>query len=255
MGGHQISVATKTDFRSCVQRGWRDYPAHVRDSIFNRISFESALIRKHVTAGGVVADLGAGWGALCMALACQGHRPILIDDHSDGGYVDCDPRCDLIHELGIDVRRQCVTEVEFEPESLGGACCIAVLEHVHGSPREWLSGVVDALKPGGMLLLGGPNCCHILKRVRAVMGRTAWSDFDLWWDKLNFRGHVREPSAADYRRMITKLGLRPAGIYGRNFEGLMADSAGKRFACATFDGLLRMRPGLCSEIYVVGLKA
>ena len=243
------------EIRQLIEKGWVNYPAHIRSAVSERATFESALVSKSVRAGGTVADIGGGWGALCFALSARGYKTILVDDYSDAELDPKDPRWALHRQVGIEVRRRDVSrELIFERHSLDAITCIAVLEHMHHSPKAWLLQAVEALRPGGIVMIGGPNCVHILKRVRAVLGLTSWSPFSEWWDKPEFRSHVREPSARDYLQMLHDLGLRDAEIFGRNFEGRYSPSRLKRVGSVVFDYPMRVRPGLCSDLYAIGRK-
>lgn len=238
-----------------INEGWARSPAYIRDFLFRKITDECNFLRPYLPAGGIVADIGGGWGALCMALASQGYRPILVDDYGDSELREHDHRFKMLERLGVETQRKDATkDLIFAPNSLDGVACIAMLEHVHHSPKEWLLRLVESLKPGGVMMIGGPNCAHILKRIRAVLGKTAWTPLETWWSTPVFRGHVREPSAQDYIEMLADLGLKNIKLHARNFEGYKTPSKLKRLTCQIFDYPLRLRAGLCSDIYVLGQK-
>lgn len=238
-----------------INEGWANSPAYIRQFLINKATDESTFLRPYLPAGGIVADIGGGWGALCMALAAQGYKPILVDDYGDSAVSASDHRYEMLRRLGVEVQKKDATqEAAFAPNSLDGVTCIAMLEHMHHSPKPWLLKLVEALKPGGVMMIGGPNCAHILKRIRAVLGKTAWTPLDSWWRPLEFRGHVREPNAQEYITMLQDLGLQKIILHARNNEGYHAASKLKRLTCQIFDYPLRLRPNLCSDIYALGVK-
>lgn len=239
-----------------ITEGWANSPEYIRQFFIHKVTDESAFLRPYLPAGATIADIGGGWGALCMALAAQGYKPVLVDDYGDSQVSANDHRYKILRRLGVEAQKKDATqEAIFAPNSLDGVTCIAMLEHMHHSPKPWLIKLVEALKPGGVMMIGGPNCSHILKRIRAVLGKTAWTPLNTWWNSPQFRGHVREPNAQDYHTMLQDLGLRNIVLHARNFEGYQAASKLKRLTCQLFDYPLRLRPNLCSDIYALGVKA
>ena len=76
---------------------------------------------------------------------------------------------------------------------------------------------------------------------------------DQWYEQPVFRGHVREPSVRDLHYIARDIGLTRVQIHGANFAGMAKPKL--RLATAILDPLLKLRPGLCSEIYLTGHKA
>src|SRR5262249_61634803 len=103
--------------------------------------------------------------------------------------------------------------------SLDVVTCIDSIEHWHHSPRPVLEQVVRVLRPGGLLLLGGPNAAHAVHRAKLLLGRSNWSHFEDWYYPAEFRGHVREPVLADLLRIVDELGLERRAVFGRNRLG------------------------------------
>jgi hypothetical protein len=112
----------------------------------------------------------------------------------------------------------------------------------------------EALVPGGLYVLSGPNSANAVKRVEAVVGRTEWSPFDEWYHRPAFRSHVREPSVRDLQRIAVDLELDHIQILGANWIGQDADSRARRTVARIADPLLRKSPALCSEIYLIGRR-
>ena len=74
-----------------------------------------------------------------------------------------------------------------------------------------------------------------------------------WYESERFRGHVREPSVADLRYIARDMGLSRVRIIGRNWQGY-AGRPGVRALTHLADPLLKLRPSLCSNIYLLGVK-
>ena len=68
-----------------------------------------------------------------------------------------------------------------------------VMEHLHDSPKAILDRMMDACKPGGLLLLTVPNAVNIRKRIDVLRGKTNLPDFTTYYQtEGSWRGHVRE---------------------------------------------------------------
>ena len=65
---------------------------------------------------------------------------------------------------------------------------------------------------------------------------------------------MREPTAGELRHIASDLGLAEVTIWGRNWLGLMAESAAVRAVSRLADRPLRVAPSLCSDIYVAGRR-
>lgn len=222
-----------------------------------RWAFEMSLFLPGVPAGGRVCDLGGGWGTLALGCAAAGFRSVVVDDYRDPGFADdvtVAAMRGLYEEHGVEVvSRDLVRDgLDFPDGSFDAITCIDSVEHWHGSPRRVLQDAVRALKPGGRLVLGAPNCVNLRKRITVPFGRGKWSAFDDWYGHELFRGHVREPDVDDLHHIARDLGLRNARVFGRNWAGYLSTRPFVRSGTVVFDRLLRLRPSLCSDLYLVG---
>jgi hypothetical protein len=128
------------------------------------------------------------------------------------------------------------------------------LEHLHHSPKKMLTDCVTALKPGGLLFLGVPNCVNLRKRLTVPLGIGKWSRMEEWYDSGKFRGHVREPDVDDLRYIAKSLGLHNVKIIGMNWLGYESQFPLVRLLVPFADRLLQLRPSLCANIYLLGTK-
>lgn len=227
------------------------------ESYVARSAFDLSLITAELQPGATVVDVGGGSGLLALALARRGYRAILIDDffehkrdpagrllfdHLERGGVEIHDRDVVASGLGL------------QPESVDAVSAFHVLEHLHGSPRGWFQEAVAALRPGGTFVLAGPNAVNLRKRLTVPLGKTNWSTLAEWYYEPVFRGHVREPVVADFAEIAGDLGLERVRVVGRNFLGGASPRRARRVAARLLDRQLRLRPSLCSDLYVVGTK-
>jgi len=224
-----------------------------------RFAYEVGLVRRRVPPGSAVLDIGGGWGVFALGMAAAGMKSTMLDDFGDVGFREsaADAMRVLWTRSGVEVtsRDPGSEGLGLAPRSLDAVTTFDCLEHWHHSPKRMLHEALDALKPGGLFVLGTPNCANLRKRISAVLGRTAWSAMDDWYEKETFRGHVREPSVQDLVYIGRDIGLVRTEIIGRNFAGsLPTRPRWIRTVTPMANHLLMLHPSLCSNIYLLGRK-
>jgi SAM-dependent methyltransferase len=236
-----------------------DYPAALQAAQSGdvaRIAFHLSLL-SGLPEGARVADVGGGVGLFSPGAQALGLNATLVDDFRDAVNLEHGETALQAHrKAGVQVipRDVVVEGVHFPPESLDAVTSFDSIEHWHHSPRKLLHQLVSALKPGGLFVLGAPNCVNMRKRITVPWGRGSWSGFDEWYEQPVFRGHVREPDVRDMRRIARDLELRDVRVFGRNWQGRASNSGLIRAMTAIFDLPLRLRAGWCSDLYLVGKK-
>jgi len=222
-----------------------------------RVAFNVELCVSRIGTTGRVCDIGGGWGVFSAACAQVGLSATLVDDFSDGGFLDpSDPRHRLPAECGVRVVSRDVVRdgIDFPSGSFDVVTSFDSMEHWHASPRALFAQILEVLRPGGLFVLATPNCVNLRKRLTVPLGRGAWSPFEVWYFQTPFRGNVREPSVADLRRIGHDMGLTSARILGRNWMGRADSRPIVRAAARILDGPLRQLPSFCSDIYLVGRR-
>jgi 2-polyprenyl-3-methyl-5-hydroxy-6-metoxy-1,4-benzoquinol methylase len=206
-----------------------------------------------------ICDLGGGVGLFSVGCAAYGmKRSVLIDDFDDGvNHRFGDSILDLHKSFGVEVIARNVVEDGID-DVAGNFDIITTfdsMEHWHHSPKKLFHEVVRKLKPSGVFVLGVPNCVNMRKRLTVPFGIGKWSGIQEWYEVDKFRGHVREPDVGDLFYIARDMGLTDTKIYGRNWLGYRSANLAVRSATRAMDYLLRFKPSLCSDIYLVGRKA
>jgi len=228
-----------------------------RISFNMRIALDAALPKQPGELE--ICDLGGGIGLFSVGCASYGmKRTVLVDDFDDpvnhriGGSI-----LDLHRGLGVEVISRDV--VENGIRDMAGTFDIITtfdsMEHWHHSPKRLFHEVTDKLRPGGVFVLGVPNCVNMRKRITVPLGFGKWSGMQDWYETDRFRGHVREPDVSDLMYIARDMGLVDLETYGRNWLGYYSANPAIRLAATIMDYPLRLRPSWCSDIYVVGMKA
>jgi len=237
----------------------RQFPAEIREgqmTQLDRFAFDIGLVQKHSQPGARVCDIGGGWGAFALGCAAVGFKAVLMDDFRDRGFQDeavMGPMRELYASHGVEVvsRDVVANQLDFPPRSLDVITIFDSLEHWHNSPKRLLACIPPALKAGGLFILATPNCVNLRKRITVPLGRGKWTAMQDWYEQETFRGHVREPDVDDLRYIAADMGLKNYDIIGRNWAGHMAASPLVRRLTPFADHILRLRPSLCSDLYLL----
>lgn len=222
---------------------------------------ESGRAAFHVALGfvpnGRILDLGGGISAPLLALARLGMEVHVVDDfgqpyHSRPEWQEA---IALFQNAGVRFHRFPLGECTFDFLADGSVARLVsydCFEHLHSSPRRMLERAIPKLSPGGRLVVGVPNAVNAMKRLRVLAGRTNLAPFDDWWLRGDpFRGHVREWTAAELLDLAGRLALRGARVEGRNWFAWQRRRALPLPVVRLVDRLLRLRPGLSSNLYLV----
>jgi SAM-dependent methyltransferase len=226
-------------------------------SELRRMDFHLSLLADGVPAGGTVCDVGGGIGCFSLGCAALGYRIILIDDFGDPVNEKTGPSLLDYHRAhGVEVVQRDVVErgLGLPADSLDGLTSFDSIEHWHHSPRAALQEAVRALRPGGLLVLGVPNCVNLRKRITVALGSGKWSSLSEWYDRPRFRGHVREMDIEDLRYIARDLGVTGVRILGRNWLAYRSRYRPARTLAPALDLPLRCMPSLCSDLYLVAHK-
>jgi SAM-dependent methyltransferase len=160
-------------------------------------------------AGLRVLDVGCGAGVLDLALARLGAQVTGLDrfeEYAPGADNQMGVESEIVARLrthGVQVLRRDIA-TEGLPDGSAAYDVIlflAVIEHLHESPRALLERMRELLTPGGMLAITTPNHAWIRTRLRLARGRSANHPLDEWW-RTPFFGHVREYTLSELRSML-----------------------------------------------------
>jgi len=250
-----------TDIISILQRIADSYPpelAAVQGYIdVPRNAFHLSLI-SGLPRGARIADIGGGLGLFSPGCASLAYAVVLVDDFRDAWHATMvEDIFNRVHRrLGVEiVSRDVIAEgVEFETESLDAVTVFDTMEHWHHSPKRLFRRLTSALKPGGLFIIGSPNCVNLRKRITVPFGVGKWSRIEDWYEAERFRSHVREPDIADLCYIASDLGLEDVKIIGRNWTGYRSRFRAARMITPLLDRILRLRSSLCSDIYMVARR-
>lgn len=223
----------------------------------NRTLFQLSLLIQRLKPPFSLIDLGAGMGSFPVACAEVGIDVTAVDDYADPyDAVLVSKALDVLRLHGVKILAHNVLAgpLPFAENSIDAITSFGSMEHWHHSPKHLFAQCMKILKPGGVFLLSGPNCVNLRKRLSVPLGYGKWTQMADWYEQDVFRGHVREPDVDDLKYIARDLKLINISIYGRNFIGMSSQRPMIRAATKIIDHLLRLRPSLCSDIYMIGNK-
>ncbi len=206
-----------------------------------------------------VCDIGGGIGLFSIGCAVLGFKEVvLVDDFQDHTLPSevVDSVLDIhrkynINVVSTDVIREGLKKVDGTFDIITS---FDSMEHWHHSPKRLFRQAINLLSEGGLFVLSVPNCVNMRKRITVPLGIGKWSNLDAWYESEIFRGHVREPDVSDLKYIATDLGLKNIKIYGRNWLGYYSPKRWVKVATVIMDHFLRLKPSLCSDIYLVASK-
>ncbi len=255
-----MPTISETALREHLEQVSRCFPEPVERmhlANLDRTLFDIGLVTERRGVTGRLVDLGGGVSLFSVGCAMLGMETVLIDDFADPQNLEHGPSLLAEHRAaGVDIVERNIVEdsVDFPPDRLDMAVSFHSIEHWHRSPKRLFADVRQALRPGGLFILAGPNNVNLRKRLTALVGRAKWSAMADWYEAELFRGHVREPDVGDLHYIAADMGLEGVEIIGRNWLGRRSPHRATRAATAVVDRVLRLAPSLCSDIYMIGTK-
>lgn len=205
-----------------------------------------------------VMDVGGGIGLFSLACRAVGFgRVVLVGDFSDPINEEIGEGVLKLHRsYGVEVVKRNVLADGLSGLGSGfdAITFFDTIEHWHHSPKRVLHQALRLVRAAGWIVIGVPNCVNLRKRITVPLGTGKWSPMAEWYEREQFRGHIREPDAGDLWYIAKDLGLKNARVEGRNWAGYSSASRVVRLGTLLLDRLLRLRPSLCSNLYLVGHK-
>lgn len=225
----------------------------------SRILWQLKVVNENIPIGAKLIDIGAG--IIPFMLICQrvGYTTTIVDDFRDDGYINkaLEEVIQLHKNEGVQVMNADITKIDtsiFRNEEYDLVFSSDSMEHWHHSPKKLFHDLWSGVKNGGLFWIGVPNCVNLRKRITVPLGKGKWSSMQDWYETEVFRGHVREPDVEDLVYIGRDLGAKKIEILGRNWIAYRHPSKLIRALIPVIDGMLRIVPGLCSDIYLFAWK-
>lgn len=156
-------------------------------------------------SGKRVLDLGCGTGRLDLAILSKGATVHGID-------IQTVVKPEVLDHPRYTFQQADATTLDFK-ETFDVVISYDVIEHVEDD-RGFVVKAIQALKPGGLLLLGTPNRWRTINTLKRIAGRAPQYPLDLGDDsELGSTIHLREYTFQGYRELVAPL-LSNVRIFG-----------------------------------------
>ncbi len=169
------------------------------------------IISRYLRPGASLLDFGAGHCLRSAYMAKLGFRVAACDDLGDAWHAEGNNRDrirDFARAMQVDFTQIAGATLPYTAGQFDMAMLIDVVEHLHDSPLEPLSAILELVKPGGYLLITVPNAANLRKRLSLIFGRTNYPPFEqFFWHPAPFRGHVREYVRKDLQQLARFLAM------------------------------------------------
>jgi 2-polyprenyl-3-methyl-5-hydroxy-6-metoxy-1,4-benzoquinol methylase len=169
------------------------------------------LLRELGVTGGSVLEVGSLCGQFALALAHLGFRVTVVDRYRDYGSAYAGYTAHL-RAAGVEVIE---TGADDEVAAIAGlgqfdtVMCMAVIEHIPHTPREFLRSLAAHTRPGGVLALDSPNLARYWNRRRLADGLSIHQAVaDQFYGAIPWGGHHREYTADEMAWMLEQVGAR-----------------------------------------------
>lgn len=176
----------------------------------------NVLSQNHLIKDKKILDLGSGIGIMALAFKYLGGDSVGLDKFifpEEENYYKISNSEDLSeiwkkNELKI-LKADITETLPFNDESFDVITCDATIEHLDNAPRDLFLEARRVLKQDGMFLVTTPNLTNLLRRIRFVFGVSPhWDILEFWNAGQNFKGHRREFTAEELKKMLIWSGFR-----------------------------------------------
>ena len=227
---------------------WTDMPEMIAKDVLH--------VQLTYVPNGKLIDLGGGYSPMSAVLARLGMDVTVVDTFASTKFYErfsAQELCDVLQSFGVKLIKGDLREydpwAEFGPNSVDTIDCFETIYFFN--PRQMLDRCMRVLKPGGKLVVLFRNAASLLRRIRVFLGHNNTNSFpDYFFEDVNFRFWVK----SDVMMLADYLKLSERHLLGRNWSLYQSRQALPKSALRLADNTVRVFPGLCNDIYLVGTK-
>jgi SAM-dependent methyltransferase len=157
--------------------------------------------------GGRILDIGCFIPYVSLTLARLGYEVSVIDKYDFYGAAFKSAMQSLCSRYEVLLLDSDIIQDNLDIGTYDEVLCLAVIEHLNGSPRRLLRKIAGLMARDGTLEIEIPNICEITKRIRFLFGRSPLPDYsDYFESDYPFIGHNREMTIHEVKYMLEACG-------------------------------------------------
>lgn len=156
-----------------------------------------------------VCDFGCMIPFLPLALSNMGYKVSIVDKYEYYGenFKDAIKNFSLENNLNI-IDLDIINDPFDTIENCDIALNLAVVEHLNGSPKNFIKKIRGTLNPDGFFVFDVPNIANFVKRVRVLMGYSPLDNYkDYFEAPYPYMGHNREMTVSEVSYLMSASGF------------------------------------------------
>jgi len=158
---------------------------------------------------GVVCDLGCFIPYLPVALSLLGYQVKIVDKYELYAANYKNHLTIFAEKNNIELFDLDILEDDFDILGKNDvALLMAVVEHLHGSPKNLFDKIRRIITEKGFLIFEVPNIAQFTKRLKILLGYSPLVDYQLYFNSAYpFSGHNREMTVAEVKYLFEQTGF------------------------------------------------
>lgn len=174
---------------------------------FDNNLFHLAFLTSRITKQETIIDLGCGIGILALTLKLLGYSVVGVDKYifepsNSYSVQDMEKLKKIWRDNSLNISSGDANDsASLNSTAFDVVVSVAVIEH-QSNLKEFMSGLLCAVKKGGRIYIATPNVANLLNRFRFLCGRAPLSNISEFYEKgAHFVGHWREYTVAELREI------------------------------------------------------
>lgn len=194
-----------------------DVVQYLKNSWIRAYNIYRLLPAKNLT----IADVGGLFGNFSLCFARLGYNVVLFESYEY--YDNCfDDLTDYLKNNGVQIENmdffKKIGVVNWN-DYFDCTLCLAVLEHIDGSPKIMIDNLKMITKKDGCLFIEVPNIASIPNRLQLLIGQTVLPNIvSIYKSKTPFMGHFHEYTVTELGQLMKICNLNLIKIMLYNYS-------------------------------------
>lgn len=167
-----------------------------------------------------VCDYGCMLPFLPTALSELGYKVTVVDRYEFYGDAFKNTLTKFCNENNLKILDLDILNDPFDPIKKSDISInLAVVEHLNGSPKEFIKKIRNRTKEDGLFIFDVPNIANFVKRIRSLMGYSPLDDYnDYLHAPYPYMGHNREMTVDEVEILMSTVNFEIQHIETYDFN-------------------------------------